>query len=187
MSDHPELRVSDADRAAVTRMLEGAVGQGMLDLDEYSERVDAVLAARTRRDLDAVIADLPLNRQPAAPPQQLRSWMSSITRKGQWTVPPRLRLVTRMCSTTLDFTTAVVQNPVVHIDVDDYFGSTELILPDSATADVDGVANLAASTTVKVTGSPPSHRLHIVVTGRVRFGSLTVRHPFSTTLRRFLG
>ena len=43
MSDHPELRVSDADRAAVTRMLEGAVGQGMLDLDEYSERVDDIV------------------------------------------------------------------------------------------------------------------------------------------------
>ena len=113
--------------------------------------------------------------------------MSSITRKGQWTVPPRMRLVTRMCSTTLDFTSAVVQHPVVHIDVNDYFGSIELILPEGATADLDGVANVAASTTVKVTGSPPSHRLHVVVTGRVRFGSLTARRPFGTTLRRFLG
>lgn len=187
MSEHPELRISDADRAAVGRLLERAVGQGMLSLDEYTERVDAVLAARTRRDLDVVIADLPLNAQPAPQPQEVRSWMSSITRRGQWTVPPRLRLVTRMCSTTLDFTSAVLQHPVVHIDVDDYFGSIELILPDGATADVDGVANLAASTTVNVTGSPPSHRLHVVVTGRVRFGSLTARHPFGTRLRRFLG
>lgn len=187
MSEHPELRISDADRTAVSRLLERAVGQGMLSLDEYTERVDAVLAARTRRDLDAVMADLPMTAQPAVEPQVVRSWMSSITRRGQWTVPPRLRLVTRMCSTTLDFTSAVLQHPVVHIDVDDYFGSIELILPDGATADLDGVANLAASTTVKVTGSPPSHRLHVVVTGRVRFGSLTARHPFGTTLRRFLG
>ncbi|MBI5336709.1 MAG: DUF1707 domain-containing protein [Mycolicibacterium rufum] len=186
MSEQPELRISDADRTAVSRLLERAVGQGMLSLDEYTERVDAVLAARTRRDLDAVIADLPLNAQPAAQPQEVRSWMSSITRRGQWTVPPRLRLVTRMCSTTLDFTTAVLQHPVVHIEVDDYFGSIELILPDGATADLDGVANFAASTTVKVTASPPSHRLHVVVTGRVRFGSLTARHPFGTTLRRYL-
>jgi hypothetical protein len=186
MSEQPELRISDADRTAVSRLLERAVGQGMLSLDEYTERVDAVLSARTRRDLDAVIADLPLNAQPSAQPQEVRSWMSSINRRGQWTVPPRLRLVTRMCSTTLDFTSAVLQHPVVHIDVDDYFGSIELILPDGATADLDGVANFAASTTVKVTASPPSSRLHVVVRGRVRFGSLTARHPFGTTLRRYL-
>ena len=184
----PDIRASDGDRAAVTLILEPAVGQGMLTLDEYTERVDVVLAARTRRELDTVIADLPhVRRQPApAEPEVVRSWMSSITRKGQWTVPPRLRLVTRMCSTTLDFTTAVLQSPVVHIDVDDYFSSVELILPDGATADLNGVANFGASTTVKVVFSPPSQRLHVVVTGRVRFGSLTARHPFGTTLKRLL-
>ena len=36
----PDWRASDADRAAVTKILEHAVGQGMLTLDEYTERVD---------------------------------------------------------------------------------------------------------------------------------------------------
>ena len=184
----PEMRASDADRAAVTQILEQAVGQGMLSLDEYTERVDVVLAARTRRELDTVIADLPhVRRQPApAPPEVLRSWMSSITRKGQWTVPPRLQLVTRMCSTTLDFTSATLQSPVVQIEIDDYFSSSELILPDGATADLNGVDNVGSSTSVKVGTSPPSNRLHVVVTGRVRFGSLTARHPLGTTLKRLL-
>lgn len=91
-----------------------------------------------------------------------------------------------MCSTTLDFTSAVLQSPVVHIDIDDYFGSTELVLPDGATADLNGVGNVASSTTVKVTASPPSQRLHVVVAGKMRFGSLTARHPFGTTLKRLL-
>ncbi|KMO83859.1 hypothetical protein BST22_28005 [Mycolicibacterium chubuense] len=189
-SEQPDLRVSDADRAAVTRALESAVGQGMLSLDEYTERVDAVLAARTRSELDAVIADLPVNRRPVAgidgQPHELRSWMSSISRKGRWTVPPRLLLRTRMCSTTLDFTGAVVHGALVEIEIDDYLGSTELILPDGATADLNGVANFAASTAVKVAASPPSSRLHVVVRGRVRFGSLTARHPFGTTLRHWM-
>ncbi|MGD9514280.1 DUF1707 SHOCT-like domain-containing protein [Mycolicibacterium sp.] len=186
--EHPDIRASDADHAAVTRILENAVGQGMLTLDEYSERVDVVLAARTRRELDTVIADLPhIRHRPApAPPEVLRGWMSSMSRRGQWTVPARLRLVTRMCSTTLDFTSAVLQSPVVHIDIDDYFGSTELVLPDGATADLNGVGNVASSTTVKVTASPPSQRLHVVVAGKMRFGSLTARHPFGTTLKRLL-
>lgn len=187
-SRQPDLRASDADRAAVTQILEHAVGQGMLTLDEYTERVDVVIGARTRRELDTVIADLPhVRTQPAPPPPTLlSSWMSSISRKGQWTVPPRLRLVTRMCSTTLDFTSAVVPGPVVYIDVDDYFSSTELVLPDGATADLNGVGNVGSSTSVKVTTSPPSRQLHVVVTGKVRFGSLTARHPFGTTLKRLL-
>ncbi|ADT97689.1 DUF1707 SHOCT-like domain-containing protein [Mycolicibacterium gilvum] len=187
-SGQPDIRASDADRAAVTQILEHAVGQGMLTLDEYTERIDVVLGARTRRELDTVIADLPhIRRAPApAPPEVLRTWMSGISRKGPWTVPPRLRLVTRMCSTTLDFTSAVLHNPVVHIDIDDYFSATELILPDGATADLNGVVQAGASTTVKVTSSPPSRALHVVVTGRVRFGSVTARHPFGTALKRLL-
>jgi hypothetical protein len=186
--DSPEMRASDADRAAVTQILEQAVGQGMLTLDEYAERVDVVLAARTRRELDTVIVDLPHVRTQSAPapPEELRSWMSSISRKGPWTVPARLRLVTRMCSTTLDFTSAAVAGPVVYIDIDDYFSSTELVLPDGATADLNGIANVGSSTSVKVATSPPSRRLHVVVAGKVRFGSVSARHPFGTTLRRML-
>ncbi|MBB2990715.1 hypothetical protein FHR72_002188 [Mycolicibacterium iranicum] len=187
-SGHPDIRASDADRAAVTKILEHAVGQGMLNLDEYAERVDVVIAARTRRELDTVIADLPHIRResPAVRPELLKSWMSSITRKGRWSVPPRLQLVTRMCSTTLDFTSAVLPGPVVHIDIDDYFSSTELILPDGATADLNGVGNLASSTTMKAATSPPSRQLHVVVTGQVRFGSVTARHPFGTAFKRLL-
>ncbi len=185
----PQMRASDADRSAVTKILEHAVGQGMLSLDEYSERLDVVLAARTRPELDTVIADLPhVRREPApAAPEVLSSWMSSVSRKGQWTVAPRLRLVTRMCSTTLDFTSAVLQSPVVHIDVDDYFSSTDLVLPDGATADLNGVSTVGGSTTVKVATSPPSRTLHVVVAGRVRFGSVTARHPFGTAFKRMLG
>ena len=185
----PDIRASDADRAAVTKILEHAVGQGMLTLDEYSERLDVVLTARTRRELDTVIVDIPhVRREPApAAPELLSSWMSSVSRKGQWTVAPRLRLVTRMCSTTLDFTAARLQGPVVHIDIDDYFSSTDLVLPDGATADLNGVTTIGGSTTVKVATSPPSRRLHVVVAGRVRFGSVTARHPFGTAFRRMLG
>ena len=185
----PQMRASDADRSAVTKILEHAVGQGMLSLDEYSERLDVVLAARTRPELDTVIADLPHVRRELAPaaPEVLSSWMSSVSRKGQWTVAPRLRLVTRMCSTTLDFTSAVLQSPVVHIDVDDYFSSTDLVLPDGATADLNRVSTVGGSTTVKVATSPPSRTLHVVVAGRVRFGSVTARHPFGTAFKRMLG
>ncbi|NKZ12706.1 DUF1707 domain-containing protein [Mycolicibacterium septicum DSM 44393] len=191
--DH--LRVSDAERAKVGQLLERAVAEGMITLDEFSERYDAALAARTRGELAAVVADLPIASPPMVPashlptaaPEELRGWMSSIVRRGQWRVAPSLHLNTRLCSTTLDFSSAVLPGPVVEIVIDDYCSSTELIVPPSATADLNAVNAIAGSATVKVRTSPPSDQLHLVVRGRVRMGSVTVRHPFGSWLKRLSG
>ncbi len=188
--DH--LRVSDADRSRVNGLLERAVSEGMLTLDEFADRTDSVLAARTRGELRTVLADLPAQQlgvpaRPQLPPDQLRGWMTSIDRRGIWTVAPMLKLHTRMCSTTLDFTSAVLPGPVVQVIIDDYCSSTELILPTGATADVNGVDALMGSSTVKVRGTPPSDQLHVIVRGRIRLGSVTVRHPFGSWLRRLGG
>lgn len=190
-SHDAELRVSDVERAEVGKVLERAVGEGMLSLDEYSDRIDIALAARTRGELRRVTADLPgMQLAPSADPgasaESLRGRMSTVARKGQWTVPPRLRLNTRMCDTTLDFTAADLPGSVVDIDIDDYCSSTEFIVPDGATADLNAVETVAGSATVKVPTSPQSRRLHLIVHGRVRLGSVTVRHPFGTSLRRML-
>ncbi|MGD9989874.1 DUF1707 SHOCT-like domain-containing protein [Pseudonocardia sp.] len=53
------IRVSDAERKAVQDMLLRAQGQGLLDITEYDERVQAVWAGKTRGDLARVTADLP--------------------------------------------------------------------------------------------------------------------------------
>lgn len=191
--DDAHLRASDADRAAVRQLLEHAVGEGMLTLDEFTERLDTTLAARTRGDLDAVLADLPTARRrpgagvPAGEPLLLRARMSSLTRRGEWTVPPRLRLDTRLCDTTLDFTSAQVQGPVVELDIDDYCSVTTLVLPDGATADLNALATVGSSATVRVRTAPPSERLHLVVRGRVRLGTVTARHSFGASWRRFTG
>ncbi|AWT56667.1 DUF1707 SHOCT-like domain-containing protein [Mycolicibacterium smegmatis] len=186
------LRVSDAERTQVRHALERAVGAGMLTLDEFTERVDIALAARTRGELNAVLADLPDPTAPMAPavqrrPEELRSWMSTIERRGQWTVAPTLELVTRMCNTTLDFTSAVLPGRVVHIEIDDYCSNTTLIVPGNATADLNGVHPVAGNATLKVRSSPPSEHLHLVVRGRVRMGTVTVRHSYTRWLRRLSG
>lgn len=162
----------------------------MLTLDEFTERVDIVLAASTRGDLAAVLADLPLGaaREVVAPttePLLLRGRMTSLARRGHWAAPPRMRVDTRMCETTLDFRAASLEGPVVNIDVDDYCSSTEIILPDDATATTE-VETVAGSVTVTVAAAPQSPRLHVVVRGRVRMGSVTVRHPYGAALRRLL-
>ena len=53
------LRASDAERDAVASDLGQHFQDGRLDLAEFDERVGAAMAAKTRGDLDSLLADLP--------------------------------------------------------------------------------------------------------------------------------
>ena len=68
MSDTPPpLRVGDRERRAVDDQLQAAVGDGVLTLSEYDERSAVLWQARTRDELDHLVADLP-DAAPARPP-----------------------------------------------------------------------------------------------------------------------
>lgn len=67
--DPAVLRVSHADRDVVVDRLKTAFSDGRLDKDEFDERLDAALAARTRGDLDRLLRDVSdLAPQPVARP-----------------------------------------------------------------------------------------------------------------------
>ncbi len=57
----PQLRASDADRQRVVAALERHTAAGRLTLEEYADRVDSVLTARTQGELVAVTDDLPVD------------------------------------------------------------------------------------------------------------------------------
>jgi hypothetical protein len=60
----PGTRTSDADRERVVWMLREHAAAGRLDTEEFEERTAAALSARTRGELDSVLADLPRMRDP---------------------------------------------------------------------------------------------------------------------------
>lgn len=203
------LRVSDSEREHVGQLLQRAVGQGMLSLGEFTERMDTALAAKTRGELNSVLVDLPgmqiaeEHRPTPAPPasvgydqhagwrghpaEVLRGTMSTVTRKGRWNVPRALRVQSRMSTVNLDFTQAVMTSQVVEITVDDYCSTISLIVPTEATVDLNAVDTVGGSANNKVRTGPPIGPLHVIVRGKVRFGSLTAKHPFGSSFRRMLG
>jgi hypothetical protein len=61
MSTEHGLRASDDDRDRLVEQLQRHAAAGRLSLDEYAERVDRVLVARTHGELAAVVDDLPLD------------------------------------------------------------------------------------------------------------------------------
>jgi DUF1707 SHOCT-like domain len=52
-------RVGDADRNRTAELLKEAHAAGYLTLEELDERLGTALAARTRGELDRLVADLP--------------------------------------------------------------------------------------------------------------------------------
>jgi hypothetical protein len=67
--DDPNMRVSHAERTEVADRLSKHYGDGRLDEDEFNERLDRAMKAKTRGDLDGLFDDLPDAGQPApAPP-----------------------------------------------------------------------------------------------------------------------
>jgi hypothetical protein len=180
--DPRTLRVSDAEREYVVGLLQKAIGQGLITLDEFTTRTDTALAARTRSELNVVLVDLPglVHQSASAPthPEQveLRATMSTIRRTGRWVVPRELVVHNRMGKTELDFTEARIDHPEVHVDLDVSGGSVVLLLPADASVRCDDVEVIAATIHDNRTGEYAG-RPHFEVTGTIRAGSLKIRRP----------
>ncbi|MYW92218.1 DUF1707 domain-containing protein [Amycolatopsis rubida] len=193
-----DIRVSDDEREHVVGVLQKAIGQGMLTLDEFTERTDQALAAKTRGDLNTVLADLPGLVHPGAAPQyaptpeppgygpnyglgqrlELNAKYSSLQRSGPWQVPAAMVVRNKYGSTKLDFTEARVATPVVQIELDSKWGSVELIIPQHAAVDYNSITEIKFGSLDDKTGSNGrAGTPRYVLTGRIHGGSLVIRHP----------
>jgi Domain of unknown function (DUF1707) len=66
-SDAPALRASDSEREHTAEQLRAHYEAGRLTADELDQRTDAAFAARTARELQALLRDLPPLPAPAPP------------------------------------------------------------------------------------------------------------------------
>ncbi|HKD99253.1 MAG TPA: DUF1707 domain-containing protein [Micromonosporaceae bacterium] len=178
------VRASDLEREQVLSILQEAMAQGRITADEYSERAGQALAARNLGELRPLLADLPVHFPATGPGTAVsgeavewRGTFGSLSRRGGWTVPARIRLHRRMGSIDLDFTDAHFTSAVVDIELDVAWGSVELRLPDGAGLVTDAVVVTGGSVEDKrrnaVAGGHPQVRL----SGTLRWGSLEIRGP----------
>jgi len=200
------VRISDADRERAAARLQTAMSEGRISFLELDERLAQVYAARYADDLVPPLADLPPEHpptglaavppaqapvawQPAPPPAEapvlLKSTVGDVKRNGGWHVPPVMEVQSTMGDVTLDFTSAVVTQQVVEVRIKLGAGTAKFILPDGATADVDGVAAGLGGVKLKVPGGPQPGRLHLVVRGKVSMGDVVVRYPYEVGRFRF--
>lgn len=142
------------------------MADGRLDYSELSDRLDQVYSARTYRDLEPLVADLPEAgsaplpaRQPHAAPLQAASpssadlervggqassgsviaIMGGATRKGSWVVPPSFTALAIMGGVDLDLREARFEVPSVTINAVAFWGGIEIKAPHDIRVVVDGV------------------------------------------------
>lgn len=174
-----DLRVSDAEREHVGELLQRAVGQGRITVDEFTERMDAAMAARTRGELNSVLLDLPgfaLARPGTSEVLELSYHLGQLRRRGPWRVPPRVRLAGHFGSAVLDFSEAVFATPTVTVELDKTGGSATIVVPMGATVDTDGLrvaAGRVKDSTVRRIDPGP---VHFVLTGHSTIGEVRIVH-----------
>lgn len=179
------IRASHADRERVQAILQDALTQGRITPDEFAERTTIAADARTVGELRPLLEDLPAGYVGSAAPSvaargdvvEWRGTLSSLERKGAWTVPARIRIHRRMGSVELDFTEATFTAPVTDIELDVIGGSVEIRLPEGASVSVDevvvGMGSIEDHRKTRPAGDSPHLRFH----GNLRMGSLEVRGP----------
>lgn len=139
-------RVADADRDRTITALREHVVDGRLTLDEFSERVGLALEARTRGDLDAVMANLPDLAVPRVETSRRhpRRWfvgiMSGSSARGRWRISGRTTAVACMGGCDLDLRHAEIDGPEVVITAVAFMGGIQVIVPEGFDVDLEGFA-----------------------------------------------
>ena len=176
----PEVRASDADRDRVVDGLRVAVGDGRLTADEFGERMEAALSARTLGELAVLTADLVTGTAHAAARAEevvrIDQKGGSVQRTGQWLVPRRLELRSSWSDVTLDFTEAVIVEDTLVVEVDMRGGALVMVTRPGVVVDAGSLRVRYTDVDVRSGGEPGVPVvLRVRLTGRMKYGSVEVR------------
>jgi len=186
-----ELRASHADRDQVVELLRVAAGDGRLSAEELDDRLERALTARTYAELAPLTADLPAAPgAPVVPPgagavsatakdlARIHVHGSSVRRDGRWVVPKELDVKVRGGSVTLDFTEAVITQPMLRITAEVTGGELRLITRPGIVVDAGDMSVHGGNFTLP---EPPGPGvpvlLRVEIAGSVRGAAITAGPP----------
>ena len=187
------LRASDADRDQVATVLSTAFAEGRLAREEYDERLDGLLAAKTFDDLVGLTRDLVVVGEPApaaAPApgfsiepggassetERMVAVFGGTERKGRWRIRRQTEAYAVVGGIDLDLREATFEAPVVEISGFWLFGGLEIKVP--AGIEVrNQTMGIFGGTDIKDVGDPQPGAPVLVIKGLSMFGGVSVRGP----------
>ena len=150
----PPLRIGRAEREVAEGRLRRALDEDVLSINEFDDRLGAVLASRTQAELDALLADLPArirhcSKSPEPEPHtqsasRLRRWivavMSGHEQRGRWRPARPLNVVALMGGAVVDLRDAETDDGEFVVEAVAFMGGVDVIVPDNAEVDLGGFA-----------------------------------------------
>jgi Domain of unknown function (DUF1707) len=178
-----ELRASHEDRDRVVELLRVSAGDGRLTAEELDERLERAMTARTYGELARLVADLPAAGSVAGAPAPRAKDVARIEcgsghakREGRWVVPQRIEARVSSGHVKLDFTQAVITQPLLQIDAEVRSGHMILVTKPGIVVDTDDVAVRSGHVKVRAPWGPDVPEvLRIEVSGKVGSGHLIAR------------
>jgi hypothetical protein len=186
-----ELRASHADRDQVAELLRVAAGDGRLSAEELDYRLERALTARTYAELAVLTADLPATPGAAVMPPgagavsatpkdliRIHVHGSSASRDGRWVVPKELDVQVKGGAVTLDFTEAVITQPLLRITAEVRGGGLRLITRPGIVVDAGDITQHGGSVTLPEPPGPGVPiQLRIEINGSVHGAGITAGPP----------
>jgi hypothetical protein len=183
------LRASHADRDQVVELLRVAAGDGRLSPEELDDRLERALTAKTYAELATLTADLPATpgsavvppgAVSAAPKDLVRIHVhgSSAHRDGPWVVPKELDIKVKGGGVTLDFTEAVISQPLLRITAEVRGGGLRLITRPGIVVDAGDISQHGGSVTLPEPPGPGVPvQLRIEIAGSVHGAGIIAGPP----------
>ena len=141
-------RISDADRDATVESLREHLVAGRLTLDEFGERVDTVLRARTGADLAVVQVDLPAPTPASTDVRRRKSLrltaalFAHVVRRGRLLLGRRSFAAAVFSDIDLDLRDASVEGERTSLWVFALFGNVDVYVPEDVDVEATGLSIL---------------------------------------------
>jgi hypothetical protein len=179
------MRASDADRDRYAAILQDAYAEGRLTREEYDERLDVCMRARTYADLEPLVADLPSGNLPVLRPAgevvptstgtpPMVAVFSSVERKGAWTLAEDSYAVAVFGEVTLDLRDATLPARDNEIHAFAILGSVTVYVEPGAIVECTGIGILGEFSRGEVSEPNPDAPV-IRVYGLALFGSVVIK------------
>lgn len=196
LDPHADFLVTSTEREAVEARLRQAVADEALTLEEFGDRMRALLAARTRGDLQMVVEGVPTAAEPlertrergvARPAREqgfIMAIMGGSETRGRWRPAPNTTALAVMGGTVVDLQGAEFDGEVLTISAVAVMGAVEIVVPEGVEVDVRGFAIMGGrDNTTHAHGAVLPDAPLVRVDAYAVMGGVDIRHPNARDLR----
>ncbi|AJT69774.1 hypothetical protein T261_8178 [Streptomyces lydicus] len=174
LPEDPTRLIREDDRDTAVQRLQEAYAEGHIPHEELDERLHHVLTAKTHSELESALASLP--EENAGTTSTIAVAGGRIQRRGVWRVPRSLKVESAFGRVHLDLSRAVIEHPVVDIELQLGTGRAEITVPRDAIVDAEDLHTGWKDSLYKTRRRSRPGGPTIRISGTMGFGRLKIRH-----------